>query len=490
MSAVFSPESMTRDSEVAKLSRWQAILDGWLALLTRLKIRKAGPVRERMHGIDIARAVAMLGMLIAHTVVPKDEMGSSGWSKSAPSGSSLPEGSSTESALSSSMDSSGLTSSSIDASGLSSSGSDLAWSGAPGGHGSAFAWDFLAPLHEVVAGRAQATFVILAGLMVGMMALRATTPSARWRLRRSLVVRGVLLLLIGVLLEAGGAGIVQILSVYGGYFLLSPLLITLSRRTLLWASAAFAFIGPQVITWLTIHQRNGLLGMPYGSSGQSAYESVGGGHGFWSDAVLFYGQTLLSQPRSVFFTGTYPIFPEIALFLFGMALGRTRLTAAAMPVRLAVGGLIGVVALPIVSAMVSSFPIQREYLESFTDTTGHSAKTLCLLFGMSVASAVLGFALMAAQRFPKLTAPLALLGTWSLTFYLFHAFVLTTGSEKWWSIEIGMAMPGGWAQLVTLGMWLAVPTVVIALAAATGRRGPAEAVLHGFSSRAGSLSLR
>ncbi len=484
MSAVFSPESTTRRSEVAKPSRWQVTLDGWLALLTRLKIRKAGPLRQRLRGIDIARAVAMLGMLIAHTVVPKDEMGSSGWSTPVPSDSaSIPDSGS-------GLANSSGWSSSVDSSALSSAGSDMAWSGAPSGHGSAFAWDFLAPLHEVVSGRAQATFVILAGLMVGMMALRATTPSARWRLRRSLVVRGFILLLIGVLLEAGGAGIVQILSVYGGYFLLSPLLITLPRRTLLWVSAAFAFIGPQIITWLTIHHRNGLLGMPYGTSGDSAYESVGGGHGFWSDAVLFYGQTLWAQPRSVFFTGTYPIFPEIALFLFGMALGRTRLTAAAMPVRLAVGGLIGVVALPIVSAMVSSFPIQREYLESFTDTTGHSAKTLCLLFGMSVASAVLGFALMAAQRFPKLTAPLALLGTWSLTFYLFHAFVLTSGSEKWWSIEIGMAMPGGWAQLVTLGLWLAVPTVVIALAAVTGRRGPAEAVVHGISSRAGALSLR
>ena len=58
-------------------------------LLERLKIRKPGATKSRVAGIDIARAVAMIGMLIAHTVLPQG--GSGGSSASNPSADAVVE---------------------------------------------------------------------------------------------------------------------------------------------------------------------------------------------------------------------------------------------------------------------------------------------------------------------------------------------------------------------------------------------------------------
>jgi len=414
-------------------------------LLERLKIRKPGATKSRVAGIDIARAVAMIGMLIAHTVLPQG--GSGGSSASNPSADAVVEA-------------------------------------VP----HALSWEFLAPLHELVSGRAQATFVILAGLMVGMMAMRATTVSERWRLRKQLVIRGLILMVIGVAMQAAGMAIVQILSVYGAYFLLSPLLLTLRRRTLLAASAAMALLGPATLLFAT---QRGWMASVYGtmmnassSSGSSSIDYTARPD-YWHNLISTFWDNMAMQPAQTIFNGTYPLWPEIALFLFGMALGRTKLSSPTIARVLALGGLAGIVTVPIFASMLTNAFPHNIYVSMLTDTAGHSGTTACLLYGMSVASCVLGLALFAARHWPRATRPMALLGTWSLTFYLFHAFWLTAFHTYPFSIEIGIDTPTGWRQLVTLAMWVAIPSVVMVAAWATGRRGPAEALLHSAATLAG-----
>ena len=308
---------------------------------------------------------------------------------------------------------------------------------------------FAGRLYATPYGRASLLFVLVAGVGVTLLTRSARTSPRSTRAK--LAWRAALLLPAGLALQELDHGANAILQDYALFFLLAMLAIDLSRRWLLGLSIAIAIAGP-ILFFL------GRAVTP----------------GAFERAPTTLSDPLLVTVQGLVFSGPYPLITWAAPFLFGMWLGRLDLRSTAVRRRLVlIGAGVGLVAFVVPRALVATFGAPTSYSDPrfLYTSSAHGQMPLWLVGGTAVAVALLGAALIAGDRAPAFTWPLAATGQLALTVYVGH-LVLLHAFPTW---TISDRVPGALAILAVL-------TVVILLGATFWRRrfdrGPLEYTLH------------
>lgn len=313
----------------------------------------------------------------------------------------------------------------------------------------------LDPWNGPFSTRFAATFVVVAG--VGISLLTADARSARHHAtvtarRLTLVRRGVLLLSGGMLLDWVWPG--TILFFYGGYFLVSAVLITLADRWLVTVGAVSA-ISAAAIRWWVMARADG-------------------GH---ETAWLLYadGETNRS-PRDLVLDlvvrGTHPLLPWLAFLCIGMLLGRRLPLTGPARVTWAFGGVLTAmvgyglaVALPVDDVLRGTDPF--DWALPYTLSAG----------GVAVTAVVTISALADHRPTALVTRTLAVTGRSTLTLYVLHALVFNLVVDWLGWVSPGSAWNG---PLLALAFWLAA--VMLANAWATRHEhGPLEVAYRSFS---------
>jgi uncharacterized membrane protein YeiB len=289
--------------------------------------------------------------------------------------------------------------------------------------------------HEYLAGRALATFVLVAGISLTFIAGSRDTGRSwsRPAVASGLAARALVIAALGLTLNYADPPAEVILPYYGWFFLLAIPLLFLGVRALTAIIAALVVVAPLVV----------LASFDTGLPSLSAPTL--------SD--LF---TPFALATTILVTGSYPAVEYLALICAGLAIGRLDL----MSRRVAVGLLAGGVALAAAAWWVSSvLMFHLGGLEQLRDAapsrlSGAAAEDyvmwtprptsswwwlaerapytttpLSMIHVIGVGMAVVGAALLLARM--RLTAralwPVAAAGSMSLTLYCAHLLVLASG---------------------------------------------------------------
>lgn len=256
---------------------------------------------------------------------------------------------------------------------------------------------FAARFTALFEGRAAATFVVLAGVGLGLAAARTPLAQMRWvTLKRALFlfVAGVLNLTI---FEA------DILHYYALYFLVGLAVLPLSTRALiaLIATVAFGFV---------------LL------TGVLDYEAG------WNWETLDYAGlwTPTGFARNLLFNGWHPVIPWVAFLLFGLILARLPLAQTRCQTALIWGGAGVMLAAELASAVL--MPLAARVDPELVDLLGTSPippVPLYLLAGGGAAAMVIGLCLRIAPWLAARGAltPFTAAGRQALTLYIAHIIV-------------------------------------------------------------------
>lgn len=292
--------------------------------------------------------------------------------------------------------------------------------------------------------------------------------------RAGIAVRAAVIGFLGLMLGQLDTGIAVILTYYAVLFLLGLPFLGLRARTLLWLAAGWAVVAP-----LLSH-----LVRPYMPVRLGASPSL--------DFVVVAPLRLVEE---LLFTGYYPAVPWLAYLLVGMAVGRLPLHRVRTAVWLVVvGGVLALTAwgtswlvlhrlgglahLRASAPDTSPFDVmsvdQALVRGTFgtTPTTSwwwltvaapHSSTTLDLLQTIGSALLVIGLCLLASHAAPRALAFVFAAGTMTLTLYSLHL----------WLLAVGVGPPRDTAAL----FWMHVSAAVVFAMAwrATIGRGPLEA---------------
>lgn len=275
---------------------------------------------------------------------------------------------------------------------------------------------------ELLNGRAMPLFMLLGGIGVTFMTRRSATPT------RNLLIRAAMLMVMGLVLTEYVDRLAIVLQAYALFFALAVVLWRLPSKVLL------AMV-PIVV-----------------AIGSFTYQTVGRPAALTPFDTLFTGQGI----ESLIFDGFYPLFPVGAFFIFGIWLGRLDLGSDRIAsILLSVGVTLGIGIRVVSDWFVSTFGLQVDFggragdgnfhLTRLLDAEGHSSMPAWTLSALGTSAAVLGLSLLIARRFPKMVRPLVVVGSMSLTFYVFQAWVTNlvpstreTGVFLEWGFAIGV----------------------------------------------------
>lgn len=309
--------------------------------------------------------------------------------------------------------------------------------------------ELLELLYRVPYGRASLLFVLLGGIGLSLMTRHARQRPARlpWA---SLLWRCALLLLGGLALQSLDHGVSVILQIYALLILFSLPLLRASGRTLLLVTVLSAVAGP--VLWLMVQaQTDGRFDRGLVSASGSPVEIVTG----------------------IVLTGPYPLIVWGAPFVFGIWLGRQRLTDSNVSTRLALWGAVAAVGARLFSIpLVEIFgePTSHNQWQRLVSAVAHSQMPLWLISGAGSAVFVLGVCLKIRSWSRPALSPLIFLGQMALTAYVGHllilAFFVRPGPD---TLAQGM--------IATAGTVL-VLTVFASLWRWRFNRGPLEALLR------------
>ncbi len=296
--------------------------------------------------------------------------------------------------------------------------------------------------------RFAATFVLVAGVGVTLLTRRALedpirVTEMRWRLVR----RGILLYVVGLLLEQIWPG--TIIVYYGVMFVLAAGIFTWRSRWVITIGMTAAIAGAALRSWRFDRNRDG--------HSTSWLTSPGDG------SVRRYA-------FDVFVNGTHPLLPWLAFLCAGIVLGRILAAPWWRGATVATSlGLVGG------AWLLSLLPA--------TDLQEVAVSTNPLDRGVVYVASALGTALLAyvvvdwlAERFPSATDPLRRAGQLTLSLYLAHILVFNLVVD--W---LGWVRPAGTgaALVFAAGFWVAAITVASWWQRRFGR-GPAEYVYRAF----------
>ena len=309
----------------------------------------------------------------------------------------------------------------------------------------------LGNLYGLSHGRASVLFALLAG--VGVALLTGGRSGGQKSLTRGrLVLRGALLLPLGLWLQDFEHGALVILQYYAVYFVFVAFVLTLPDRWLLAGGSAVLVAGPLVYLW-----------------GQTVVPE-------W----YLRGETAsLEDPISktaddLLLTGAYPLVTWAAPLLIGLWIGRRDLASARVRWWLLVLGLAVVVTaafaadgLSAAFGGLSGEPRESGFAALLTDQP-HRQMPLWMLGSIGSACAVLGGMLLLADRLPRATWPLAATGQLALSVYVGHLLLLAALPE----LLKREAVAGAF---LTVGVFVLLTAAVCTLWRAVLPRGPLEA---------------
>lgn len=311
----------------------------------------------------------------------------------------------------------------------------------------------LGNLYGVSHGRASVLFALLAGVGVALLVgdrSRGRTSLARGRL----VLRGALLLPLGLWLQGLDHGALVILQYYAVYFLFAAFVLTLPDRWLLAGGVAVLVGGPLVYLW-------GVMVAPEWFTGDSASLDDPAG----------------KIARDLLLTGKYPLVTWAAPLLVGLWIGRRNL--AASPVRwwlLVIGATVAVAAAFTAGWLATAFggtfeePGGAYWFANLITDRPHSQMPLWMLGSIGSACAVLGGMLLLVDRLPRATWPLVATGQLALTVYVGHLLLLDAYTETLRRETVPEAS-------FTVGAFMLLAVVTCTLWRAVLPRGPLEAAL-------------
>jgi uncharacterized membrane protein YeiB len=317
--------------------------------------------------------------------------------------------------------------------------------------------EFFDPWDGPLSTRFAATFVLVAGVGVTLLTRRVVGDPARVReMRWRLVRRGVLLYVVGLLLEQIWPG--TIIVYYGAMFVLAAGIFTWRSRWIV-AAGVITAIGSTVLrSWRFDRARDG--------ESTSWLTSPG------DDSIRRY-------VFDVFVNGTHPLLPWFSFLCAGIVLGR--ILTLRWWRRATVG--VGLASVSVAWFLSVLLATDGDDGDDDGDLAGVVFSTNPLDRSIVYVTSALGTALLAyaaidwlAERFPVATDPLRRAGQLTLSLYLAHVLVFNLLVD--W---LGWVEPAGTssALLFAAGFWVAA----IALAAWWQRRfarGPAEYVYRAF----------
>ena len=297
-------------------------------------------------------------------------------------------------------------------------------------------------------GRAAATFVVVAGIGLGLAAHR----SGGTRLAGVTVKRAGFLLVLGLLNSLIFDA--DILHYYAFYFLFGVLFLGRSAATLatwiVMLTAAFVVL---------------IFALDYDAGWNWADYSY---EGFW---------TPVGFVRNLFFNGWHPVVPWLGFLLFGILLGGLDLSAPRVQRRLAVGGLAMLAAAELAARLLGDplGAIDPE-LALLVTTSPIPPMPLYVAAGLGAASATVGLCLLLPQRLHRVAAIRFIVpaGRQTLTLYLAH-IVIGMGTLE------ALGLLGGRAAWEALAASLAFCLLAATYAKVWSRyrtRGPIEALMR------------
>lgn len=249
-------------------------------------------------------------------------------------------------------------------------------------------------LLTLLEGRAAATFVVLAGIGLGLAGLRgdlAATIGITLKRALYLLVIGLANMLV---FDA------DILHYYAFYFLFGALLLPVGNRVLIGLIAGLNLLSVVLIVTLD-------------------YEAGWN----WADHSYLDFWTPEGFVRNLFFNGWHPVVPWLAYLLFGMVLARSALDRRPTQRTLLIGGALTITIAELSSTLLMPWlaAIDPELIDLAT-TSAIPPMPLYMLAGLGTASMVIGGCLLLRNPLAR-SGVLALVtpaGRQSLTLYIAH----------------------------------------------------------------------
>lgn len=245
-------------------------------------------------------------------------------------------------------------------------------------------------------GRASATFVVLAGIGLGLSSFKKESQTVN-----TIVKRSIFLLILGLLNMTIFEG--DILHYYAFYFLFGVFLLPFGNRALI-----------LVISILNLVFFSMMLFIDY-ESGWNFEELTY--TGFW---------TIDGFTRNLFFNGFHPVFPWLGFFLLGMLMSRVLLKKRQVQIKMISWGLIAIIFSEIMSFIISGYVIPADSeLQFLFMTDSMPPMPLYFLAASGSALLIIGLCLLVSEKFKesKIYSLIAPAGTQTLTLYVLHIIV-------------------------------------------------------------------
>ncbi len=298
-------------------------------------------------------------------------------------------------------------------------------------------------------GKAAATFVVLAGIGVGLAFQRAAPQG----FRITMLKRSLFLLAIGLInMTIFDADIIHY---YAFYFAIGIWFLPLGKTQLLLATAAIILAFP--LLQLIANYDTG-----------------------WNwDTLTYSGMwTIDGFFRNLTFNGWHPIVPWLGFFTFGIYLSKLNLSNATTAKNLAIVGAIGSVVTPILSAviLIVATPIFGADAATMFATSPIPPGPFYMLAGISAAMLVIGLCLLvpsaAYHNLPLKT--LCKTGQQTLTLYFAHIWIGIGVIEA-------MGLIGATSAQTALGaaaLFVVLATIYVVLWNQFLKRGPLEELMR------------
>jgi uncharacterized protein len=256
-------------------------------------------------------------------------------------------------------------------------------------------------------GKAAATFVVLAGVGISLMAKSAIKNQDIEKLQKTknnLVKRALFLWAIGLIFYIVWPA--DILHFYGVYIIITALVINSSNRALLGLTASLIIVYP--FTMLLISYEQG-----------------------WNFDNLEYIDFLTIKGffRNLFLNGFHPVLPWVAFMLFGLWFGRKNLNDVIFIKKALLWSTIAFILIQglsflTIELLVDSTTTKAELSEIF-GTNPMPPLPFYMISGCSISIFIISICILAAKQFEssKIILTLAHTGQLALTFYIAHIVV-------------------------------------------------------------------